>query len=456
MKEIDKKSAIHPIDYRYGSEEIRKIFSVEKFYKTMAYIEYVVIMKQEKYGIIPKGVSDALKKVIETLNVLDIFEEEKRTKHDIMALINVLARKLGRYGEYLHIGLTSADLRDTAKVLIIRESLTIIEEKVIRLIKILLDLAKRYIDLPCVARTHGMHATIYLFGRKFVIFADEFMRHFERLQECKKRIYVGKISGSVGIHSGLGEIGEKIEKEVLDELGLKVDINATQILSRDRFAEIFFILTLISTSLDKLATEIRNLQRTEIGELEEEFGKTQIGSTAMPHKKNPISAENICSLARVLRGLLLTSLENIVLWHERDLTNSGSERILLPEFFVILDEQLAKMINILSRISINKKKIIRNIEMTQGMIFSDILVTKLALRGLGRQRAHELIRLISMECYEKNKDFITTIKENPEIKKYLSETEIEEIFEPNKHLSVAKKRTLETIKKIEEKIENRS
>jgi len=448
---IDPDS-VHPIEYRYGCEELRKILSVENMYKTMALVEYYIVKTQEKYGLIPQGVSKALKKAIDNLRVEDIFDEEKRVRHDIMALINVLARNMGELGEYIHIGLTSADLRDTAKILIIKDALAHVEEKLAGLIRVLVDLASKYLNLPCVARTHGMHACVYVFGRKFAVFADEFLRHIERLEELKKRLFVGRISGSVGIHDCLGELGEKIEREVLRELGLEVDENATQVISRDRFAELFSVLTLISTSLDKLATEIRNLQRTEISEVEEEFLPSQVGSTAMPHKKNPINAENICSLSRILRGLLVSAFENVVLWHERDLTNSASERILIPEFFMIVDEQLSRMIRILKRLKVNEENIRKNIELSRGMIYSDILVARLALKGYGRQRAHEHVRRIAMKAYGSKQDFVELVKSDGVIRKYIGD-EVEDIFRPEKHIMVAINRAKRTIRKILEKLE---
>ncbi len=448
---VDPRS-VHPIEYRYGCEKLRKILSVENMYRTMALVEYHVVKVQEKYGLVPRGTSGALKKAIDGLDINDIFEEERRIRHDVMALINVLARRMGEFGEYIHLGLTSADLRDTAKILIIREALSHIEGKIVELIEILLDLASRYSDLPCIARTHGMHACIYAFGRKFAVFADEFARHMERIGELKKRLFVGKISGAVGIHDCLGDLGEKVEREVLEELGLEVDENATQIISRDRLAELFSVLTLVSTSLDKLATEIRNLQRTEIGEVEEEFVLEQVGSTAMPHKKNPINAENICSLSRIIRGLLLSAFENMVLWHERDLTNSASERIIIPEFFMIVDEQISRMIRILKGLRINRENIERNIRLSKGMIYSDILVTRLAMKGYGRQKAHEYIRGIAMRAYETGRSFKKLVMSDELIRKYLG-GEVEEIFRPEKHIKVAVERTKRTISRIRRRIE---
>ena len=263
----------------------------------------------------------------------------------------------------------------------------------------------------------------------------------------EKRLYVGKASGAVGIHTALGELGEKIEEEALAELGLKPDIGATQVISRDVFAELFLGLANLSSSLDKLATEIRNLQRTEIAEVEEEFVGMQVGSTAMPHKKNPIMAENISSIARVLRGLVVPALENIVLWHERDLTNSASERVLIPEFFLLLEEQLRKAIRLLSRLRINEKNIKRNLELTRGLIFSEVLTTKLALAGMGRQKAHEYVRKLALRAQEEALDFRNLMESDELIRKYLG-SNVEELFNYSNFIKVAVKRTEAIIKKI--------
>ncbi|MCR8454403.1 MAG: adenylosuccinate lyase [Crenarchaeota archaeon] len=439
---------VHPIEYRYGCEELRRILSVQNLYKTMAWIEYLVVRAQEKRGLVPKGTSEALRRSLDEFSIDAVFEEERITRHDIMALINVLARKMGELGEWLHIGLTSEDLRDTAKMVVIKDSMKIIKRKLLNLLEKLADLAEKYMNLPCVARTHGIHANVYLFGRKFAVFAEEFLRHWERIQDLEKRLYVGKISGAVGIHTGLGELGEEIEAEVLSELGLKPDRSAVQIISRDILAELFLLFANISSSLDKLATEIRNLQRTEIAEVEEEFIETQIGSTAMPHKRNPIAAENVSSLAKILRSLTIAALENIITWHERDLTNSGAERILIPEAFLILDEQLDKMIRILSRLKVDTDKVRENLNMTKGLIFSEILANALALKGYGRARAYMLVRELAMKAHETKETFMDLVLSNHIFRQHFKEEELKQLFEPEPHLAVAKKMIRETINKV--------
>lgn len=442
----------HPIDYRYGSEELRRIFSPQNIIKTYALIEAVVAEVQAELGLIPKEAVPAIKQAAASVTFEEVDEEEKRIKHDIMALVSVMARKAGKWGEYIHWGLTSSDIKDTAMALLVRDALSYIEKKLRALIFLLSKLAYDNVDLPCVGRTHGVHANVYSFGHKFAVFADEFMRHLERLEEVKERVLVGKLSGAVGIHTALGEIGEEMERRALGELGLSVAEIATQVVPRDRLAELILVLSLLSSSLDKLATEIRNLQRTEIGEVEEPFHEEQVGSSTMPHKRNPILCESISGLARIIRSLTISALENIILWHERDLTNSSMERVLLPDVFLLIDEQLSKALRVLGGLRVNKERILRNLNWTKGLLFSEAVMMKLAEKGMGRQTAHSLVRKLAMKAYEKNLDFKDVLINNEEIRKYLSEDDIKKIFDATRYIVVAKKRVLRLIRRIEEKL----
>ena len=444
----------HPIDYRYGSEEMRKIFSVENLYQTYAYVESVVAEVQAEMGLIPKEAAKKIKEVIKKIRYEEIIEEEKKVKHDLFALLNVISKHAGEYGEYVHLGLTSSDVKDTALVLILREGLRIIKEELINLTKILVSLAIKYKDLPCVARTHGVHANIYLFGHKFAIWADEFRRHLERILELERRLYVGKLSGSVGIHIFLGELGEKIEEEALSRMNLKVALGVNQIIQRDIFAELIFTLALISSTLDKIATEIRNLQRTEILEVEEPFGREQIGSSAMPHKRNPILSENICSLAKIMRSLVIPALENIVSWHERDLTNSASERIIFPEAFLILDEQIRKMIKILSNLKVNKERIHQNINLTNGLILSEILVSLLVRKGLSRRKAYMLVRDLAIKCWNEKLNLLEALKKSEKIMKHLNEEDFSKLTDIDLYLKVGKLRIEKITKEVTKFIES--
>ncbi len=439
----------HPIDYRYGDERLRKLFSPENIVKTYAYLESVVAEAQAEVGIIPREAAIAIKRAAEKVTFAEVSEEEKRVKHDIVALVNVLSRKAGEWGEYVHYGLTSSDIKDTGTSVILREALSIIQEKLRTFTLLLSEKACEYIDLPCVGRTHGMHANIYLLGHKFAVFLDEFLRHIERLEEVKHRALVGKFSGAVGIHTSLGEKGEMFEKLALEKLGLGISLISTQIIPRDRLTELLLLLSMISSSLDRFAVEIRNLQRTEISELYEPFGSEQVGSSAMPHKRNPIMSENISGIARIIRSLSIAALENMVLWHERDLSNSSTERIMLPEIFLLLDEQLSKAIRILKGLTVDTKKVLQNINLTRGLIYSEEVVMTLAKKGFGRLKAHRLVRELSFRALREGKHLKELLLENPEVSSLLSNKEIEEIFEPSKYIIVAKKRVKTIIEKAE-------
>jgi len=444
----------HPVDWRYGSSEMRKILSVENLIKTYARIEATVAKVQSEYGVIPKDAADKIEEVAKNIDPFEVLNEEKKTRHDIVALINVISSKVGDYSRFIHYGLTSQDIKDTAFALIIKESLKLIEKKLIKLVQILVDHADKWRDLPCVGRTHGVHANIYSFGHKFAIYADEIMRHIERLNEGKKRFLVGKLSGAVGIHSVLGEKGLLIEETVMNKLGLHVSKFSNQVVPRDRYAEFFLILSMISSTLDKIATEIRNLHRTEIGEAEESFAIGQVGSSAMPHKKNPIDSENISGLSRILRSLSLATLENIVLWHERDLSNSSSERVLIVDYLLLLDEQLNRMIRVLENLKVNDKKILKNIELSRGTIFSEHLMYALIRKGIPRPIAHKYVQEISKKVYSLNQHLKEIALKDEFIRKYLSEEEINKIFEPKKYILVVPKlieELKESFKKILEK-----
>ena len=439
----------HPVDWRYGSRELRKIISPSNLVKIYAKIESVVAEAEAEVGIIPKEAAEDIKEAAKKVDFEAVVKFEKVTKHDITALIKAISEncRTGDCRRYIHYGLTSQDIKDTAFALLLKESLSIINTKICKVVKKLIELSEKFSGLPCVGRTHGVHANIYLLGHKFAVFADEFIRHLERLQEGEKRFLVGKISGAVGIHSVLGEKGIEVEKKVMEKLGLYRAEFSTQVVPRDRYAEFFLILSMISSSLDRLATEIRNLHRTEINEVNEGFTKGQTGSSAMPHKRNPIYAENVSSLSRILRGLVIPVLENIVLWHERDLTNSASERVLLADFLLLLDEQLTKTIKILDGLVVNVEQIEKNLWLTKGLIFSEHVMYKLIEKGLSRVKAHSLIIDISGKVIRGDYTFKEALLNDPEIGKILTDDEIKELFQIDKYIKVAQK----LVKKLKQK-----
>jgi len=431
----------HPVDWRYGSEEMRRLLSVENLVKTYAKIEALVAEVQSELKIIPKEAAEDISKAATKIKVSEVLEEEKKTKHDIISLINVLSRHCSRQSsrKYIHWGLTSQDIKDTALALTLKQALELIERKLKQLVNALINLAEKYSGTLCVGRTHGVHANIYSLGYKFAVFADEFLRHLERLSEGKKRFLVGKISGALGIHTIMGETGLKVEKMVMEKLGLYQSHFSTQVVLRDRYAEFFLTLALISSSLDRLATEIRNLHRTEINEILEGFEKEQKGSSAMPHKRNPINSENISGLSRIIRGLVIPVLENIVLWHERDLTNSSSERVLMADFLLIIDEQLSRALNVIKNLKINLEGIRKNLELSKGLIFSELLMYRLIESGYTRIEAYNKIMELSKEVVTKNEHIINIIKKDKTLPNEVKSAMLEVFKNPQKYLSTAKK-----------------
>jgi len=429
---------ILPIDSkRYGSKKMQEIFDEKNKFQKMLDVESALAWAHAKIGNIPKKDAEVIMKnaSIDFIGLDRIKEIEKEVKHETMALVLALTEVCGSSGAYVHLGATSNDILDTAMAIQIKEGIKIIEKRLNELEKILIELSRKYAKTIMIGRTHGQHALPITLGFKFSVWMREISRHIERLNQCSKRILVGKMSGAVGSQAGFGPKAKEIQSLVMKKLGLNEPEVTTQIIQRDRHAELICLFANIASSLDKFATEIRNLQRPEIAELAEpfEFDK-QIGSSAMPHKKNPIICENICSLAKIIRSLVIPALENVVTWHERDLTQSASERFIIPEAFILLDHMLINMIYVLSKLQVYEEKMIENLELTKGLALSEALMMALVKKGLGRKEAYELIRKISLEASLKRKSFKELVFENSIIKKFLDEKEINEALDPKNYL----------------------
>jgi len=336
-----------------------------------------------------------------------------------------------------------------------------LEDDLKKLMYVLVEQAERDKELVCIGRTHGQHAIPTTYGMKFAIYAMEVQRHIERLNECKKRLLVGKISGAVGTYAALGDKGMKIEKEVMHQLNLTPAEISNQIVQRDRYAEFFMLLALIAKTLEKIAVEIRNLQRTEINEIAEHFenGK-QVGSSTMPQKRNPIIGERICGIGRIIVGNAIASLDNISLWHERDLTNSSAERIIIPEICILSDYILNLATNLVKNLEFRPENINRNLNLTNGLIMSEHLMINLTKKGLGRQEAHELIRECAMMIYESgikdklnkcNINFRDVLLSNEKIIKFLTEDEIIQTLNPKNYIGIAVKKVEEICKILRDK-----
>ncbi|UCF70397.1 MAG: adenylosuccinate lyase [candidate division WOR-3 bacterium] len=411
---------------RYQTNELSRVLNQEYRFKKWLDVERVVAEVEEAEGIIPKGLSRKLKNVKVTPERID--EIERITNHDVIAFLEAVREKLSGEGRWLHFGLTSYDLVDTAFVLIIAEATDIILRDVKKLITQLRRLSVKYNSTPQMGRTHGVFAQPITFGYKVASWFEEAKRNYERLYAAKRGISFGKLSGAVGTYTILPP---RIEKKVMRKLGLSPEPVSTQVLPRDRFAAMASALTLYACGLDRIATEIRNLSRSEIGEISEPFTKGQKGSSAMPHKKNPITCERICGLVKVIRGYLVTAFENVNLWHERDLTNSSAERVVFSDMLHLVHYITLKMLWILRNLQVFPERMLENIEMSHGVYASQRLMNALIEKGMDGAKAYSMVQSFSFAAVRTNTDLKEVAAGNKVIGKFLSASELEEIFDMN-------------------------
>jgi adenylosuccinate lyase len=429
---------ILPIDTgRYGTSEMLKVFDEQERVQRLLDVEASLALAHGEVGNIP--LSDA-KKIAEMastdyVKVVRVKEIEKEIKHDIASLVRGLAEVCGPSGAYVHLGATSYDIVDTANALQLKEAVILVEKKLVCLKKILQKNAQKYKETIMMGRTHGQHALPITLGFKFAVWGYEVNRHIERLRNCHKRVFVGKISGAVGTQAGLGEQAELIQDLVMKRLGIFAAKISTQIVQRDRYAELISLLGIITASLENFATEIRELQRPEIGELFEAFEiKKQVGSSTMPHKRNPETCERICGLARIVRSLTIPSIENIVTWHERDLTQSSTERFIFPEVCILTDYLLYLMIEVISNLRVEPKRMLENMVLTQGRNMSEAIMMQLTRKGVNRQEAHELLRKLTIRSEIEKKQFKDILIEDEFVSNCLSEKEIDKGLDPRNYL----------------------
>ncbi len=419
---------------RYTRNEMGSIWTLEQRFQKMLDVEVAVAQVQAKYGMIPKAAAVAIKKKSK-FSVKRIEAIEKKTRHDVIAFVSNVAENVGPHGRYVHFGLTSSDVLDTALSLLVKESKSVLLGSLDRFIKSLKKGSEKYKKTLCSGRTHGMHAEPVSFGLKLSGFYAEFIRHRERLVRAFEQLEIGKLSGAVGTYSALPP---KIEKDVCKLLGLKPETVATQVIPRDRHAELFCALSLLGGGLERLSVELRHLQRTEVYEVFEGFQKGQKGSSAMPHKKNPISAENVTGCARLLRGYCLSSLENIALWHERDISHSSVERVIFPDALILADYACDRMAGVIDRLDINKERMLENMDLSQGQLFSSHVLLELVKTGLSREESYALVQSIS-HGLEKGENLKEALLDNPETKKRLKEKVIDQIFSGQTHLKAIEK-----------------
>jgi adenylosuccinate lyase len=368
-----------------------------------------------------------------------------------MALVLAIAEQAGPYGEYVHFGATSNDILDTALALQLKQAIYLIRSRLISLTRAIIERGRDALDLICLGRTHGMAALPMPFGFKFAVWASIMKNNLERLSSVESRVVRGKISGAIGTMASFYGKGREIQSLVMKELGLKEGEISTQIVPRDSLAELISTLALISSTLELMANEIRNLQRTEIGEVEEPFRKErQVGSSTMPHKRNPIRSEKVCGLARIMRGLSVAALENIVLEHERDLSNSSVERIIVPEAFLILDEQLRTLEYVIKNLVLKEEAMKKNLERAGDLIMAERIMLELARRQMGRQKAHELVRKLSMRALEEKKSFHDVLLEEKAVLEKISKEEIGSLLDPSTYLGESKDLAEGIFRSIEE------
>ncbi len=423
------------LDYRYGTEEMRNIFRADSYLRFLLEVEGTLAEVQEEMEIIPKGTSDAIKKGFKAVKRKRVEEIEKLINHDIMAVVKALEEKTGEAGKWIHFGATSYDIVDTARALQHSKAIYLIEKRIEKLIAALSKLSKKHKKTVMLGRTHGQWATPITFGLKMSVFLSEVKRHKERLKEIKPRIIMGKFLGAVGSGASMKPHTLKVQKAVCAKLKLNEPLATTQILGRDRLAEMIAWGSNVATSLEKFTLEIRNLQRSDIGEVSEAFDKDkQVGSSTMAQKKNPITSENVGGLARIVRSMLYPAYENNLQWHERDLANSSNERIILPQFYILLEYILIKTENVFANLFVDEKKMKQNLEKSGGLPMAEYFVIELGKTDLGRQASHELIRTITMNAEKEEITFEEAIKKNKEIHEKLGIEKIEYCLKPENYI----------------------
>ena len=437
---------------RYGTSEMKAIFEEENRLQRMLDVEAALAWAHAEVGDIPKKDAEKIMEVatVKKVKLSRVKEIEAQIKHDVTSIVRALSEVAGASGAYVHLGATSQDINDTATALQLKEAVGLIDAKLNNLEKTILEKAQHYKRTIMIGRTHGQHALPITLGFKFAIWLRENARHIERLSQCKKRVLVGKMSGAVGTQAGLGPRATEIQEMVMKKLGLEAADISNQIIQRDVYAEFVLLLSMVASTLDKIATEIRELQRPEIGELAEPFEKAkQVGSSTMPHKRNPELCERISGLAKVMHGLAVPALEDIPTWHERDLTQTSAERFIIPESCILADYMLHLMIKILTGLQVNEEKMRRNIDLTQGRTMSEAVMIALVEKGMSRQEAHELLRVLTIKSETEKQPFRRTLLEDKTVYSRLSEKEIERALKPENYLGTTMKQIDLMIKKTQ-------
>ncbi len=414
---------------RYSRKELTSIWSEDNKYKIWLDVEIAAAQAMEKLGQIPRGVSSIVRKKAK-INVKRIHQIESQVKHDVIAFLTSITEKAGIKARYLHQGMTSSDVLDTSFNIQLVQSGKIILKDLDQILKVLKKQAKKYKFTPCIGRSHGIHAEPITFGLKLASYYAEFKRNKKRLELAIDEVSTCAISGAVGTFAN---INPSVEKHVAKKLGLKIEPVSTQVIPRDRHAFYFSVLGIIAGSIERVATEIRHLQRTEVYELQEFFSKNQKGSSAMPHKKNPILSENLTGLARMVRSSVIPALENIALWHERDISHSSVERNIGPDANITLDFAIIRLSNLLDNMIVYPKKMLQNLNITKGLIFSQELMLELTKTGLSREKSYRMVQNYAKKCFAENLDLFNVIQSDKYIMSKIPSKKLKTIFSYSKH-----------------------
>lgn len=441
--------AIHPLEFRYGTPEMKRIFGEEHRLSCIIAAEVALARAEGALGIIPESDAAEIAAHAGSTSIERVKEIEDEIHHDMMAVVRAMSEVCGDAGRWVHYGATSNDILDTATGLQLSDALDVIEEKIKALLEVLLKRSGDTKHLVCVGRTHGQHGVPTTYGLRFAVWASEVGRHLDRLSQMRPRVCVGQLTGAVGTQAALGDHGILIQEKMMEFLDLiPVDVS-NQIIQRDRYAEYFCFLANLATTLDKIGVEIRSLQRTEIGEVEEAFGAKQVGSSTMPHKRNPIKSEQVCGLARIIRSAVGPAFENNTLWDERDLTNSSPERILFPEATILCDHITRLMTIVLENLVIREDRIRQNLDLLRGINMAESVMIELTKKGMGRQQAHELIREKSMIALASGIRLSDLLAEIPDVTEYIEKEELIRLFSPESYIGTSVEQVERVIKKLQ-------
>lgn len=409
---------------RYGRDVMRNVWTEENKFNAYLKVEILAAAAWRELGVVPPEDVEKLEKNAR-FDIDRIKEIELQTRHDIVAFTRAVSESLGEERKWVHYGLTSTDVVDTANGYLFTQANAIIRDDLQRFADMLRRQALRFKNVPCIGRTHGIHADITSFGLKWVLWHEEMQRNIRRFEEAARGVEVGKISGAVG---NFANIPPFVQDYVCEHLGIDSANISTQVIQRDRHAYYMATMALIGATLEQMAMEVRNLQRTEVHEVEESFGKGQKGSSAMPHKRNPISSENICGCARVLRGYMMTTYDNVALWHERDISHSATERILMPDATILLDYMLNRMMGILENLVVFEDRMKSNIYLTNGVIFAQRVMNALISKGFSREKAYDTVQPVAMQAMATGTDYHTLLAQNETVASTLTADELDSCF----------------------------